>query len=479
MFKSLLNFAYKRNKLEALGFCITFFAMGSVIAIAIGALEYFLFSGHKYRHLISGGKFVLIIELWVLSYLLINAKRLYKNPAALLLMGFSTVLCIFSSILSWVFVGILSTFSPLPCDNKKDNRIAVGLFRSIAILIPLGFLVYDCMFIGVIPAIGIDSARTLSYIAKHPEALKRRDEIEAVKNAYVPVRFKNTRETALRGYEFSMVCAKYGRYYDAEHLLSEIHKNDLDPKRKDKAERIHSLVLQYTSRFKYPLDYFSSQISGGYCTDNSRAGGYSAKAGDYAGAAVRYENSFETIGCNRMMDGFDLVDVFKQQGQYKDAIYVIDQIIEDEITNETGIRNMQIKRQEIAVLGEGGPADGHYHERYEKFKVYRAQFKTASKIDAKSNPAKAEEELLKAVNMSVTIVDVVRTRMLLAHVYEVSGQYERALSEIQWLKQNLGRVNDRMISGLDWNEWVIKQRMKGGDTKTDPITEEVQKILQE
>ena len=478
MLKALFNFGYKRSKLEALGFCIVFFAVGSAIAIAMGALEYFLFSGHKYRHVISGGRFIAIIEIWILSYLIINAKRLYKSPTALLLMVLSTAVCIFSSILSWVLLGVLTTLSPPSADSKSDGRMAALLFRSVAILVPAGFLVYDFFFVGMIPAIGIDSARTVSYIVKHPDAITRRDEIAAVQGAYSKVRFAKTKETALKGYEFAVVCAKYGRYYDTQHLLEEINLNDLDPTRRNIAERLKANIQKITDRPTDTLMTFAGGVDIGYSNENSTSGLYARKAGDFKSAAEYFKKSFETIGGNQLMTGFDLVDTLKETRQYQDALYVIDQMISDVSMSPAGLENMNTKKNEILGLGPGAPDDGHYHERYEKFKAYKSRYQAVRKLDpSKIPPDEIITQLLQLQEITPTIVDLVKTRAYLAHIYVEAKQYDKALGEIAWLKENLAKANDRLVKYLPWYEDMIVRKKNGTENSPDPVKEEISRLV--
>ncbi len=478
MFKSLLDFGYKRNKLQALGFCIVFFAVGVAIAIAMGALEYFLFSGHKFRHVITGGQFIVLIEIWIVSYLIINAKHLYKNPVAILLMSLATVLCFFASIISWLLIGILTTLSPLPQAQKNNNRIAAILFRSVVILIPLGFLVYDFMFIGVIPAIGIETARTVSYMIKHPEAVQRRDEIASAVNAYSKVRFNKSKETADKGYKFAITLAKYNRYYDAMNVLGEIPVQFLNAKEQNIVKQLKDKIQQILDRPNLMLITWAGEIDRGYSYENDTSGMYAVKAGDYRSAAESYQRSFETIGGNNMMTGFDLVEVFKNLKQYKNAIYVIDQILEEHLTNEYGTNKLESKKQELISLGLGSAEDGKYWERYEKFKTYRTKYRAVRKLDPSKNPPdEIIAELLRTIEIAPTIVDVVRTRAYLAHIYVEAGQYDKALGEIGWLRQNLAKVNGRLLKDLDGYEWMINRKKAGTENSPDPVQVEIKQLI--
>lgn len=479
MFKCLLDFGYKRDKLQALGFCIAFLTVGLVFALSMGAVEYFLFSGHKFKHVISGGQFVALVEVWIVSYLVINAKRLHGNLLALTLMATATFLCLIGIIVAVIPVGILTTLSPaFQPDGKSINQLPAKLFKIVVVLIPASLLIFDFMFIGIIPAIGIESAKTISYMAKHPEAVQRRDEIASALNAYRKVQFNRTAETALKGYHFATVLAKHKRFFDSKNVLDGLDPSFLDSQKQGKVEKLKFKLQQYSNRQKMPLDYFSEQIDRGYCTENERAGSDRKRGGDYANAAESYKNVFETMGCDRAMVGFDLITTFEQLKQYKDATYLIDQMIAEMVKNENSIKDLETKKQVFVTLSSGSRADEHYKERYEKFKDYRDQFLKAKKIDAKTDPNKAEETLLLALQMAPTIVDVVRTRLLLANIYDKSDRYDKALAEIQWLRQNMGKVNDRIVDSLDWNEWVITQRKLGGDVQSDPLAEEIQRIIE-
>jgi len=477
MFKKLLDFGYKRTVLEAILFCIFFYLVGMVVALSMGALEFFLFGGHKFKHVISGGRLIAIVEVWILSYLIINAKRLYKDPISLLLMILASALCLVPSIGSWILIGALTTLSPRPLAQNTNNRMASTLFRSAVILIPVGFLVYDFMFIGVVPAIGIESAKTLLYRAKNPDASKRWNEINDAKNAFVKVRFKKTQENALRGYEFAMACAKYEKYYNAKNLLDEININDLDPNRREKARIIRSYIQEILDRPDGSLGYYASEIDRGYANVNERSARFAKEAGNNEAAAEFYMNALETIGGNTTLTSFDLVEVFKKLKQYKNAIYLIDEALKGPVS-EVGLKKYNAQRQELILAGPGSAEDGKYFERYEKFKDYREQYREAKKIKPESDPKAAEEATLRVLQKAPTIVDQVRTRIYLAHIYQLTGQYDKALEEIRWLKDgNLEKVNDRMVKYLDGYEWEINRYRNGKDKEPDPVKEEINRLI--
>lgn len=473
-FGRILDFGQKRSVLGAFGFCLVFYIFGMAVAFAVGLLEHFLFTGHKFRHLISGGRFIALLELWIVCYLIINAKRLYKDWLSILMMGLGTVLCIFGSIFYLLPVGILAAKGR---SETSGAGKAATTFRSIVVLIPLALIVYESVFIGVIPAIGIESARSLSQIAKNPALVGQRNELANVVSAYSKVRFKDPKAAAEKGYDFVVVLIKNRRLYDSKNVLEEIDPSYLDDEKRIQVEKLRRLTEKYSNRSKQSLHYIADQIDRGYCTQNERSGSSYQRMGRYAEASENYARIFETLGCDRMMAAYDLIEVFRNLRQRKNAEYLIGEIKPVLSTNEHGIKKLNSMIQEISMIGEGDPSDGKYQERHEQFKVYKSRYLNAKKIDPKAQPDQTEAEFKAALEIAPTIVDVIRTRLMLASTYYESAQYDKALTEVEWLKANLAQANDRMVASLDWNEWQIKQRKIGADPYADPIVAEAQQIL--
>jgi tetratricopeptide (TPR) repeat protein len=473
-FRRILDFGHKRSVLGAFGFCLIFYFFGMAVAFAVGLLEHFLFTGHKFKHIISGGRFIALLELWIVCYLIINAKRLYKDWSSILMMAIGTVLCIFGSIFYLLPVGVLAAKGR---SETSGAGKATTAFRSIAILIPVGLIVYESIFIGVIPAIGIESVRSMSQIAKNPEIVGQRNEVANAASSYSKVRFNDPKAAAIKGYEFVVVLIKHRRLYDSKNVLEEIDPIYLDDEKRSNVEKLRGLAEKYSNRTKNSLHHFASEIDRGYCTDSDRSASLAQRSGQYADAADKYARVFETLGCERMMAAFDLVEVFKQLKQPKNANYLVGEIKSALITNEHGIKKLNTMLQEISAISKVDPNDGKYQERYEKFKAYKSRYLSAKQIDPKTQPDQAETEFKAALEIAPTIVDVIRTRLMLANTYYESAQYEKALTEIEWLKANLAKANDRMVDSLDWNEWQIEQSKIGADPNVDPIVAEAQKIL--
>lgn len=202
---------------------------------------------------------------------------------------------------------------------------------------------------------------------------------------------------------------------------------------------------------------FSQESDYGYCNVEESLGNSYRRSGNYKEAAEHYKKAFESFCYSRMTMGFSLIDTFEALKQYKDAIFVADEIISQGIVSQKGIENLTARKNVLQKLDQENSSMAIYQEEYQKFKNYKNQYLKAKSISAKENPELAEKELRKAIEIAPREVDEVRVHTYLLYVFDVSGQYDRALEEVEWLKQNMAKLNDRLVDGLDSYIWLINQ----------------------
>ena len=107
MFKEFMNFEYKRNATEAIGFYIVhFLIMELIVIITVNAMHIDSFNmGLKIGAYISGIYFTL------LSFMILLIKRLYTSALAIILFLLTIIGAIyFGGLASCLFSTILSTF---------------------------------------------------------------------------------------------------------------------------------------------------------------------------------------------------------------------------------------------------------------------------------------------------------------------------------------------------------------------------------
>ena len=114
MFRNLINFDYKRNKKEAIGFYIAYM-LSSILLIS--ALSIWVVISQRNTtvqetNFFQLGHFVAIAICVTLSMLIVHAKKLYKNFLAMVLVMSSIILSLYmATLLGLIPVAILSTFS--------------------------------------------------------------------------------------------------------------------------------------------------------------------------------------------------------------------------------------------------------------------------------------------------------------------------------------------------------------------------------
>lgn len=117
MFKNLTDFAYTRNRKEALGFYLAYFFLSLLIGAAVGALsatDTTTFEESVEAGLTSG-IYVATIYCLIVTCLVLIRKRLYKDFKNILLVALSPLVAIFlGSMFGLIIPAILTTKETIP-----------------------------------------------------------------------------------------------------------------------------------------------------------------------------------------------------------------------------------------------------------------------------------------------------------------------------------------------------------------------------
>ena len=114
MFNNLMDFKYKRNGLQALGFYIVFFIIGVLLGGVVSGLIQFNSSADFQTQLNLGikiGAYVALVYFTLLAFTIIIVKKIYKSALAIILFLLTIIgTMLIGGSLGCIFPAILSTF---------------------------------------------------------------------------------------------------------------------------------------------------------------------------------------------------------------------------------------------------------------------------------------------------------------------------------------------------------------------------------